>query len=511
MRPIAKIYIASILLLGLASAVGADWRLLRPWEFLAVLSVAVLASGMKVRLPGIFGTLSVNYLFILLGVADMTLGEALAIGCGSALVQCLWNAKNRVRVVQAAFSTMNVAVGVTVCYAFYHMPLVQSLNHGTPLAMMAASLLYFAMNTGGVATVISLTEGKSLLSTWRECYFWSFPFYLVAASLVWIVRSVDVRTQWLNVLVLFPVIYVIYYSYRMYMDNLEAGKKQIELANALQKRTIEALEAAREASLLKTRFLASVSHELRTPLNGIVGFAELLYDGVVGPMNETQRECLADMLSCSNQLRLLIGQVLDLAKVESGKMNFTYEPVALPPLVDEVIGTLQTIAKSKQIEVVFHRSSQVDIVRTDEGRLKQILYNYLSNALKFTPNGGRVTVTVSLEDAESYRISVQDTGIGIAPEDIPRLFSEFGQLGNAEKTKTGSGLGLAISKNIAEAQGGRVGVVSEVDRGSTFFVILPLEPKINAAQEGDAATENSAPEPFPRTTAPDFQSSSVPQ
>ena len=199
MRPIAKTYIAVVLLLGLASVVTADWRLLRPWEFLSVLSVAVLASGMKVRLPGIFGTLSVNYLFILLGVADMTRGEALAIGCGSALVQCLWNAKNRVRFVQAAFSTMNVAVGVTVCYAFYHLPLVQDLNHGTPLAMMAASLLYFAMNTGGVATVISLTEGKSLISTWRECYFWSFPFYLVAASLVWIVRSVDVRTQWLNV------------------------------------------------------------------------------------------------------------------------------------------------------------------------------------------------------------------------------------------------------------------------------------------------------------------------
>jgi signal transduction histidine kinase len=111
---------------------------------------------------------------------------------------------------------------------------------------------------------------------WIECHFWSFPFYLLAASLVWIVRSVDVRLQWLNVQLLCPVIYVIYYSYRIYIDNLEAGKRQIEEANVFQQRTIEALESAREASMRKTRFLASVSHELWTPLNGIVGFAELL-------------------------------------------------------------------------------------------------------------------------------------------------------------------------------------------------------------------------------------------
>src|ERR1017187_8814398 len=354
MRPIAKIYIAAVLLLGAASALGADWRLRNPWEFVCVFVVAFLASGMKVRLPGIFGTLSVNYLFILVATTDMTSGEAIAIGCGSAIIQCLWHAKFRVRPVQASFSTMNVAIAVAASYVFYHLPDVQRVNHGSPLALMISSLLYFGINTGGVATVIALTESKSLISTWKECYFWSFPFYLLAASLVWIVRSVDVRAQWLNVLVLFPVIYVIYYSYRIYMDNLEKGKKQIELAHALQQRTIEALEAAREASTLKSRFLASISHELRTPLNGIVGFAELLYDGVLGPVNEMQREALEDMLGCSKHLRMLIGQVLDLAKVEAGKMTFTYESVSLAQLAREVIDSLQTIVKSKQIEVALH-------------------------------------------------------------------------------------------------------------------------------------------------------------
>jgi signal transduction histidine kinase len=490
MRPIAKIYIAAVLVLGAAGAVCANWRLPSPWEFVCLFGAAVLASGMKVRLPGIFGTLSVNYLFILLGITDMTSGGAIAIGCGSALMQCLWHANKRIRPVQAAFSTMNVAIAVTVSYGFCHWPLVQKLNHGTPLALMASSLLYFGINTAGVATVIGLTESKSLVSTWRECYFWSFPFYLLAASLVWIVRSVDVRTQWLNVLVLFPVIYVIHYSYRIYMVNLEAGKKQIELANALQQRTIEALEAAREASTLKTRFLASVSHELRTPLNGIVGFAELLYDGVLGSVNDMQRECLGDMLSCSNHLRLLIGHVLDLAKIESGKMEFTYESVSLAHLAGEVIDTLQAIAKAKQIEVAFQPDEQVDAVLADAGRLKQILYNYLSNALKFTPLGGRVKVTVSAEDSETFRIDVEDTGTGIAAADLPRLFSEFGQLGDSEKSKAGSGLGLAISKHIAEAQGGRVGVKSEVGQGSTFSVVLPRVPKTGAPPENAPRSSN---------------------
>jgi signal transduction histidine kinase len=476
MRPIAKTFIAVVLLLGAVSAVRADWYFAGPREFVCVFVVAVLASGMKIRLPGISGTLSVNYFFILLGITDMTSGEAIAIGCGSALVQCLWHARFRVRLVQTAFSMMNVAVAVAVSYAFYHLREVHELNHGTPLALMASSLLYFGMNTAGVTTVIALTERKPVTSTWKECYLWSFPFYLLAASLVWIVRSIDVRSQWLNLLVLFPVICVIYYSYRMYLDNLEAGKRQIEEANVLQRRTIEELESARETSMLKTRFLASVSHELRTPLNGIVGFAELLYDGVVGPVNEMQRECLGDMLSCSNQLRLLIGQVLDLAKVESGKMTFAYESVSLAELVRSVIASLQTIARSKQIEVTLQPDAAVDSVMADAGRLKQILYNYLSNALKFTPMGGRIGLTISAEDGENYRIAVEDSGIGIAAGDIPRLFSEFGQLGKSETSKLGSGLGLAISKNIAEAQGGRVGVKSDVGKGSTFFVVLPRVP-----------------------------------
>ena len=159
-------------------------------------------------------------------------------------------------------------------------------------------------------------------------------------------------------------------------------------------------------------------------------------------------------------------------------------------VVKEVIDSLQAIAKPKQMEATFHRHPEVDIVMADAGRLKQVLYNYLSNALKFTPPGGTIKVTAGTEGADMYRLDVEDNGVGIAPEDISRLFSEFGQLGESAKSKAGSGLGLAISKHIAEAQGGRVGVHSEVGRGSTFFVVLPRQPK--NADGGTAGTAETA-------------------
>jgi len=259
-------------------------------------------------------------------------------------------------------------------------------------------------------------------------------------------------------------------------------------ADALEKKNEElgrALEAARQANAVKTRFLASVSHELRTPLNGIIGFAQLLHDGALGPVSDDQRECLGDMLSCADQLLRLIGHVLDLSKIESDKMTFSYESVSLARLVMETIDTLQPIADSKQIGIEFHLDPQVDLVVADPAKLKQILYNYLSNALKFTRGGGRIKVWVSMHDDESYRIDVEDNGIGIAAADLPRLFSEFGQLGSSERTKEGSGLGLAITKRIAEAQGGRVGVASEFGRGSRFCVVLPMRPRqLDPAPDG---------------------------
>jgi PAS domain S-box-containing protein len=227
-----------------------------------------------------------------------------------------------------------------------------------------------------------------------------------------------------------------------------------------------------EANRLKSEFLANMSHELRTPLNAIIGFSELMHDGKVPAADFP--EYLGDILTSSRHLLQLINDVLDLAKVEAGKMEFRPEPVQPARIVDEVKGILRSLASKKRIQVDVRVDPDIGEVVLDPAKLKQVLYNYVSNAVKFTPEGGRVTIRVRPEEAASFRIEVEDTGIGIRPEDFPRLFVEFQQLdATTAKKYPGTGLGLAYTKRIVEAQGGRVGVTSRVGEGSTFHAVLP--------------------------------------
>ena len=254
-------------------------------------------------------------------------------------------------------------------------------------------------------------------------------------------------------------------------DELQASQEALRQTNEELK---AALALARESSEAKSRFLASVSHELRTPLNGIIGFTQLLHDGGVGSVSDEQKDCLSDVLNCSRHLLSLINHVLDLARIEAGKMTFHYEIVALEDLLSTAIESLRTMAAAKQIAIHLHVDSRIATVEADSSRLRQVVLNYLSNALKFTPSRGAIFVQACAEGSDCYRIEVQDTGIGILEADLPRLFTEFGQLGAAEKAKEGSGLGLAITKRIVETQGGRVGVQSTYGQGSTFYAVLPL-------------------------------------
>jgi signal transduction histidine kinase len=230
----------------------------------------------------------------------------------------------------------------------------------------------------------------------------------------------------------------------------------------------------REASRLKSEFLANMSHELRTPLNAIIGFAELMHDGRVGAVSETHKEYLGDILVGARHLLQLISDVLDLSKVEAGKMEFHLETVDASRLVGEVREVLRTLIANKGIELSSEVSPEVGEVTVDARRLKQVLYNFLSNAVKFTPAGGRVTIRLSLEDAGHFRMEVEDTGVGIAAEDLGKLFVEFQQLdAGLARQHAGTGLGLALTREIVEAQGGRVGVRSTLGKGSLFFAVLP--------------------------------------
>jgi CheY-like chemotaxis protein len=220
--------------------------------------------------------------------------------------------------------------------------------------------------------------------------------------------------------------------------------------------------------------LANMSHELRTPLNAIIGFAELMHKGRVGPVSAEHQEYLGDILTSSRHLLQLINDVLDLAKVESGKMEFRPELVDVGKLMTEVRDILRGLAASKHLHLDTLVSADLGAVTVDPARLKQVLYNYLSNAIKFTPEDGRVTVSAAPAGPDLFRIEVEDTGIGVSPDNLSKLFVEFQQLdASAAKKYQGTGLGLALTKRLIEAQGGRVEVQSVLGVGSTFAAILP--------------------------------------
>ncbi len=259
-------------------------------------------------------------------------------------------------------------------------------------------------------------------------------------------------------------------STKALLDQTRQQARELELAGAtLEQR---ATELAR-ASAYKSQFLANMSHELRTPLNAIIGFSELMYDGSVPLDAQTTHEYLGDILTSGRHLLQLINDVLDLAKVEAGKLEFQPEPLELSRVVREVLAVLRTTSAKQQVEITTELDPSVDRLVLDPGRLKQVLYNYISNALKFTPPRGRVTIRASAESTDRVRIEVQDTGVGIAPDDVGRLFGEFQQTDEGARRQGGTGLGLALTKRLVEAQGGEVGVRSTVGIGSTFFAILP--------------------------------------
>ncbi len=247
------------------------------------------------------------------------------------------------------------------------------------------------------------------------------------------------------------------------------GRKRIE--HTLQEKNAE-LERTNQA---KDRFLASMSHELRTPLNGIIGFAEFLSDGKPGPLNDKQKEYLGDILNSGRHLLHLINDMLDLMKVQAGKAELIVENFLVGDVISEVCTGVKPIAESKRIEVSAEVAPDLESVMLDRQRFKQILYNLLSNALKFTDDGGHVTIVAARHGDGCFRLVVSDDGIGIRPEDIGRLFTEFEQLETGTARRLGgTGLGLALTRSLVGLHGGTIDVESEIGKGSRFRVVLPL-------------------------------------
>jgi diguanylate cyclase (GGDEF)-like protein/putative nucleotidyltransferase with HDIG domain len=251
-----KLFVAITVSLGMVVLCSALWH----WQsadltrFACYLAVAVLASSLKVQLPGIDGTMSVNFLFILLGVMELSLPETLAIGCTATLVQSVWQTRNRLDPVKVLFNVLGMMANASaLCYVSYH-SLVGRMGGNKPILLMVAALVFFLANTLPISVVIALTENKSSRKVWSECYFWSFPYYLVGAAAVGLVGIINQRAGWQTSLLVLPLIYWVYRSYRLYLGRLEAEKERVEVEKrhveqiaSLNMRTIEALALAIEA------------------------------------------------------------------------------------------------------------------------------------------------------------------------------------------------------------------------------------------------------------------------
>jgi PAS domain S-box-containing protein len=262
---------------------------------------------------------------------------------------------------------------------------------------------------------------------------------------------------------------MIYAAGRDVTDSKRVEEERTLLNQLLAERNEELIRASRA----KSDFLGSMSHELRTPLNAIIGFSELVAQGLPGPLNDVQLEFIKHVIDGGKHLLSLINDILDLTKVEAGRVDLRLEPCSLKNLAQAVYECVSPLAAKKQVELATKVPDGLPSIRADPTRIKQVLFNLLSNAIKFTPSQGQVVLEASLV-GDRVTVSITDSGVGIKAEDQPRLFRAFEQLDAGKGKREGTGLGLALARRLVELHGGDIQVESEPGKGSRFFFTIPL-------------------------------------
>ena len=237
---------------------------------------------------------------------------------------------------------------------------------------------------------------------------------------------------------------------------------------------ISAKIEAETASRTKSEFLANMSHELRTPLNSIIGFSDVMFDGLTGELGPKQKNYMKHISDSGHHLLNLINDILDISKVEAGKMELHIDMLNMKTVIDDIVAMTQTLTSRKNISVNVDVQENMPTLRADRSKIKQIMYNLMGNAIKFTDDGGKITILTKVK-GKKILVSIIDNGIGISTEDQKKLFKPFSQIDSSiSRSYQGTGLGLALVKELIELHGGNIRVESEVGKGSNFTFELPI-------------------------------------